>query len=82
MGNTVGRQGRAFQGLTTIHISDLNQIQISFTDRQVDPHFVSGGGLWQDYGASYEIHRKSGFYAKSMVQFEHIQHFPMLFQGS
>jgi len=81
MGNTVGRKGRAFQDWTTIHVSDLNQIQISFTDRQVDPRFVPGGGLWQDYGASYETHLKSGFYAKTNMQFEHIQHFPMLFPG-
>ena len=82
MGNTVGRKGREFQGWTTFHFSDLNQIQFSFTDRQVDPRFVPGGGLWQDYAASHEIHLRSGFYAKTNLQFEHIQHFPMLFKRS
>jgi membrane-associated phospholipid phosphatase len=82
LGNTVGRKGRAFQNWTTVHLSDLNQIQFSFTDRQVDPRFVPGGGLWQDYAVSYETHRKSGVYAKTSVQYEHIQHFPLLFQGS
>jgi membrane-associated phospholipid phosphatase len=82
MGNTVGRKGRAFQNWTTIHLSDRNQIQFTVTDRQVDPRFVPGGGLWQDYGVSYELRRKSGFYAKTGVQYEHIQHFPLLFPGS
>jgi hypothetical protein len=82
MGNTVGRKGRSFQAWTTIHLSDLHQIQFSFTHRQVDPRFVPGGGLWQDYSASHEIHMRSGFYMKTMLQFEHIQHFPMLFAGS
>jgi hypothetical protein len=82
IGNTVGRQGRTFQGWTTVHLSSVHQLQISFTDRQVDGHFVPGGGLWKDYSASYEIHRKSGAYAKATVQFEHIDHFPMLFPGS
>jgi len=82
MGNTVGRRGRIFQGWTTFHISSLHQIQFSFLHHQVDPKFVPGGGLWQDYAVSHEIHRRSGVYAKSMVQVEHIQHFPMLFHGS
>jgi hypothetical protein len=81
MGNTVGRQGRIFQGWTTFHLSALNEIQFSFRDRQVDPHFVPGGGLWQDYIVSHEMHVRSGFYVKSTIQFEHIQHFPMLFNG-
>lgn len=81
MGNTVGRQGRIFQGWTTIHLSALNQIQFSFLDHQVDPHFMVGGALWQDSGVSIEAHARSGFYAKTMFQFEHIQHFPLLFNG-
>jgi hypothetical protein len=82
MGNTVGRRGRIFQGWTAFHISSLHQIQFSFLHHQVDPKFVPGGGLWQDYAVSHEIHCRSGVYAKSMVQVEHIQHFPILFHGS
>jgi capsule assembly protein Wzi/PAP2 superfamily protein len=82
LGNTVGRRGRIFQGWTTFHISSLHQIQFSFLHHQVDPKFVPGGGLWQDYGVSHEIHARSGIYAKTMIQFEHIQHFPILFNGS
>jgi Capsule assembly protein Wzi/PAP2 superfamily len=82
MGNTVGRRGRIFQGWTTFHISSLHQIQFAFLHHQVDPKFVPGGGLWQDYEVSHEIHSRSGVYAKSMVQVEHIQHFPILFHGS
>jgi hypothetical protein len=81
MGNTVGRQGRIFQAWSAIHLSAVDQIQFSFKDQQVDPHFVPGGGLWQDYIVSYEMHVRSGFYVKSAMQFEHIQHFPMLFNG-
>ena len=80
MGNTVGRQGRTFRGWTTFHFSALHEIQFSFTDHQV-PHLVPGGGSWQDYTASHEIHFQSGLYVKSMVQFEHIQHYPILFHG-
>jgi hypothetical protein len=82
MGNTVGRQGRIFQAWTTYHVSPVHEIQFSFRDHQVDPHFVPGGGLWQDYMVSHEIHARSGFYAKTMLQFEHISHFPVLFRGS
>jgi hypothetical protein len=82
LGNTVGRRGRIFQGLTTFHISSLHQIQISLLHHQVDPKFVPGGGLWQDYAVSHEIHCRSGVYAKTMVQVEHVQHFPLLFPGS
>jgi hypothetical protein len=80
MGNTVGRQGRMFQQWITFHLSALHEIQFSFTDHQV-PHMVPGGGLWQDYTTSYEIHFRSGLYVKSRVQFEHIQHYPILFNG-
>ena len=82
MGNVVGRQGRIFQSWSAIHFSAVNQIQFSFKDQQVDPHFVPGGGLWQDYIVSHEIHLRSGIYVKSAMQFEHIQHFPMLFNGN
>jgi hypothetical protein len=81
MGNTVSRQGRIFQGWTTFHASALHEIQFSVSDHQIDPRFIPGGGLWQDYTLSHEIHLQSGFYAKSSVQFEHIQHYPMLFTG-
>ncbi len=82
MGNVVGRQGRIFQGWTTFHVSALHDVQFSFSDHQVDPKYLPGGGLWQDYAISHEIHARSGFYAKSLLQFEHIQHFPILFQRS
>jgi hypothetical protein len=82
MGNTVGRRGRIFQGWTTIHISSLHQIQFAFLHHQVDPKFVPGGGIWQDYAVRHEFHSRSGVYEKSTVQVEHIQHFPMLFHGS
>jgi hypothetical protein len=82
MGNAVGRQGRIFQGWTTLHLSARREIQFSFADHQVDPNFVPRGGLWQDYTVSHEIHAQSGFYLKGSLQFEHIQHYPMLFAGS
>jgi hypothetical protein len=82
MGNVVGRQGRIFQAWSAIHFSAVHQIQFSFKDQQVDPHFVPGGGLWQDYIVSHAIQLRSGFYVKSSMQFEHIQHFPMLLSGN
>lgn len=81
LGNTVGRRGRIFQGWTTFHISPLQQIQLAVAHHQVDPKFVPGGGLWQDYAVSHEIRLRSGVYAKSMVQVERIQHFPFLFNA-
>ena len=79
MGDTAGRMGRVFQGWTTYHFSAQNQVQVSFRDHQVDPRYIPGGALWRDYGVNYEFHSRSGFYAKSMIQFERIQHFPLLF---
>ena len=81
MGNTVGRMGRVFQGSSTFHLSALDDIQFTFRDHQEDPHYIPGGALWRDYQLNHEIHFRAGFYAKTMVQFEQIQHFPVLFSG-
>jgi hypothetical protein len=81
MGNTAGRMGRVFQGAATYHFSALNQFQLTFRDHQVDPRYIPAGALWRDIEVEYEHHFHSGFYAKTMVQYEHVQHFPVLFNG-
>jgi hypothetical protein len=47
----------------------------------VDRAFIPGGGRWQDYGLKNELYLKSGFYMKSQLQYEHISHYPILFNG-
>jgi hypothetical protein len=47
----------------------------------VDPAFIPGGGAWQDYSVRNEVHRRSGFYVKGQLQYEHISHYPLLFNG-
>jgi hypothetical protein len=47
----------------------------------VDPRFIPGGGAWQDYSLKNELYLKSGFYIKSQLQYEHISHYPILFNG-
>ena len=43
--------------------------------------FIPGGGAWQDYSLRNEFHRRSGLYVKSQLQYEHISHYPLLFNG-
>jgi hypothetical protein len=46
---------------------------------EVDNDFIPGGGKYQDYRATYEQHFRSGAYVRSLVQFERISHYPLLF---
>ena len=81
IGNTVGRSGQTYQGWLTCWISSTNTIQLSYKSSLVDQIFVPGGGVWQDVGVSTEIHTRSGVYLKTLAQYEHISHFPILFKG-
>jgi Capsule assembly protein Wzi/PAP2 superfamily len=81
IGNTVGREGRAIQLWSTYWISPRDTVQFVYKHSSVSPDFIPGGGEWQDYGIRSEIGLKSGFYAKAQVQYEHISHFPILFNG-
>jgi hypothetical protein len=44
--------------------------------------YVPGGGKWQDYSVAYSVTKRSGFYWKGLLQFEHIFSYPLLFSGS
>jgi hypothetical protein len=48
----------------------------------VSADFIPGGGAWQDYQLRYNKYLRSGFYLKNEVQYEHISHYPILFDSS
>jgi hypothetical protein len=81
IGNTVGRMGQAYQGWLTYWLSPNNTFQVTYKNSSVDQAFIPGGGAWQDYTVSNELYLRSGFYLKSEIQYEHISHFPILFNG-
>jgi membrane-associated phospholipid phosphatase len=81
IGNTVGRRGMAYQGWLTYWISSRDTFHVTYDNRTVSRGFVPGGGAWQDYAVQNEFYSHSGFYLKSELQFEHISHFPILFNG-
>jgi len=82
IGNTVGREGRTIQCWFTYWVSANQKVQLAYKHNSVNSDFIPGGGAWQDYAVSHEIRLSSGFYAKSMVQIEHIQRYPVLFTGT
>ena len=82
MGNVVGRDGQTIQGWLTYWASPRNTFQLMYKNNFVDPIFIPGGGAWQDYSVGNEFYRQSGFYVKSKLQYEHISHYPLLFNGS
>jgi len=82
IGNSVGREGRVFEAWLSYWFSPRNSLQLFYKKSSVASEFIPGGGAWQDYAVRNEIHLRSGFYAKSNIQFEHIQHFPLLFHAS
>ena len=82
IGNVVGREGRTFRCWFTYWISPGQTLRFTYKHNSVNADFIPQGGAWQDYAVNHEIHLRSGFYAKSFMQVEHIQHFPVLFKGS
>jgi membrane-associated phospholipid phosphatase len=81
IGNTVGRDGRAFQGWLTYWLSPRNSLQLFYKKSSVAGDFMPGGGAWQDYSVRNEMHLRSGFYMKTELQYEHISRYPILFNG-
>jgi membrane-associated phospholipid phosphatase len=81
IGNTVGREGRAFEGWLSYWISPRNTLQFLYKRSSVSPDFIPGGGAWDDYSVRNEVRLQSGFYVRSMVQFENIWRYPILFAG-
>jgi hypothetical protein len=81
MGNTAGRDGQTIQGWLTYWASPQNTFQAMYKNNFVDPAFVPGGAAWQDYSLQNELHRRSGWYVRSQLQYEHISHYPLLFSG-
>ncbi len=82
MGNTVGREGQAYQIWSTYRFSPKHTLEFSLKNSRVDRGFIPGGGDWQDFSAQDWVVFHSGLYVKSFVQFEHIRSFPLLFSGS
>src|SRR5467141_393332 len=81
IGNSVGRDGRAFQGWLTYWLSPSNSLQVSYKNSSVAGDFMPGGGAWQDYSVRNEMHLRSHFYMKTELQYEHISRYPILFNG-
>jgi hypothetical protein len=81
IGNSVGRDGRAFQGWLTYWFSPSNSLQVFYKKSSVAAEFIPGGGAWQDYSVRSEIHLRSHFYIKTELQYEHISRYPVLFAG-
>ncbi|MBZ5641211.1 MAG: phosphatase PAP2 family protein [Acidobacteriia bacterium] len=81
IGNTVGRDGRAFQAWLTYWLSSRSDLQFFYKKSSVASEFIPGGGSWQDYSVRNEVRLRSGFYMKTEFQFEHISRYPVLFSG-
>jgi len=81
IGNSVGRDGRAFEGWLTYWLSPRNALQLFYKKSSVARDFMPGGGAWQDYSVRNEMHLRSGFYVKTKLQYEHISRYPILFTG-
>jgi membrane-associated phospholipid phosphatase len=81
IGNTVGRDGRTFEGWLTYWISPRNNLQFLYKRSSVSSQFIPGGGAWEDYAVRSEAHLRSGFYVKAELQYEHISRYPILFNG-
>jgi hypothetical protein len=81
IGNSVGRDGRAFQGWLTYWFSPRNNLQLFYKKNSVAGDFMPGGAAWQDYSVRNEMHLRSGFYMKTELQYEHISRYPVLFHA-
>lgn len=82
MGNTVGREGITLQAWTRCWMTPRKTLDFSWKQSRVLSDYIPGGGKWQDYQASYSFTARSGMFVKSLLQFEHISSFPLLFPGS
>jgi hypothetical protein len=82
MGNTVGREGVTLQAWTRFWISPRHTLDLTWKQSRVLDDFVPGGGKWQDVQAGYSFTSHSGLFVKSVLQFEHISSFPLLFPGA
>jgi membrane-associated phospholipid phosphatase len=82
IGNSVGRDGKAFEVWLTYWLSPRNSLQLFYKKSSIATEFMPGGGAWQDYSIRNEIHLRSGFYMKTQLQYEHISRYPVLFNGS
>lgn len=81
IGNSVGRDGRAFEGWLTYWLSANSNLQLLYKRSKEAAEFVPGGGEWEDYAVKNEMHLRSGFYLKTELQYEHILSYPLLFNG-
>ncbi len=80
IGNAVGRDGRTIQSRLTYWFSSRNTLQFIYKHNTVASDFIPGGGAWQDYVLQSQSYFKNGFYLKAELQYEHISHYPILFQ--
>jgi membrane-associated phospholipid phosphatase len=81
IGDTVGRMGRTIQGWLTYWMTPNSTLQFSCKGNSVSANFIPGGGDWQDYAMQAQTRLASGLYVKTLVQYEHISRYPLLFNG-
>ena len=82
LGNTVGREGVTLQAWTRCWLSPRHTMDFSWKQSRVLSDYIPGGGKWEDYQAAYSWTSHSGLVVKSVLQFEHISSFPLLFSSS
>lgn len=82
LSNTIGREGVSMQAWLRYWASPNHTLDISWKQQVVLKDYVPGGGKWQDYQVAYSVTKRSGFYWKGLLQFEHIFSYPLLFSGS
>lgn len=78
LGNSIGRDGKRYQGWLTYTFSPKNHVQLNVRHTQISPDFVPSGATWTDCTINFTQNMRSGFYLSSFVQVEHM-HYPVLY---
>jgi hypothetical protein len=78
LGNSIGRDGKRYQGWLTYNFSPTSHVQLYVRHTQISPDFVPSGATWTDYTFNFVQNMRSGFYISSFVQLEHM-HYPILY---
>src|SRR5262249_36024098 len=81
LGNIVGREGKTSQAWSRWWISPRKTLDLSWKQTKVLGDYVPGGADWQNFSAAHSITLSSGAYFKTILQFEHISKYPLLFTG-
>jgi hypothetical protein len=78
LGNSIGRDGKRYQGWLNYNFSPTSRVQLTVRHTQISPDFVPGGATWTDCTVNYIQNLRSGFFVSSLVQLEHMR-YPILY---